>query len=151
MTPWEFFRGILVTGRYESGLDGAFRGGLFPLPPRGARAAPPEETPAAAFADPFLGVFGADSGALLSLLPRLVGDPCSAAEAAAAVLASVAFCFAAAVSSFCLMYFLMASLTPRRFLQAEQVRRVQGLDSVRSRMEMASALPESSYVAGSYL
>jgi len=42
------------------------------------------------------------------------------------------------------MYFRSHSRTPRRFLKAEQVNRVHGLDSVRSRMEVARALPASS-------
>lgn len=52
--------------------------------------------------------------------------------------------FSASSSALALIYFLSQSRTPLRFLCAEQVSLVQGLDSVKSRMAMARALPESS-------
>lgn len=47
-------------------------------------------------------------------------------------------------SSEALINLRMESLTPRKFLQLEQVKRVQGLDSVKSKILTAMAFPESS-------
>ena len=58
--------------------------------------------------------------------------------------------FSASSSALALMYFRSQSRTPLRFLCAEQVSLVQGLDSVRSSKAMAKALPESSYTSWSY-
>ena len=48
------------------------------------------------------------------------------------------------------MNFLSHSLTPLIFLQAEQVKRVQGLISVKSKIDIAIAFPDSSYISGLY-
>jgi len=60
------------------------------------------------------------------------------------------FAFAADSASADFKYCLIQAFTPFTFLQEEHGSLVQGLESVRSRIEIAMYLPQSSYIAGLY-
>lgn len=70
----------------------------------------------------------------------------------AAVFVGVPFlAFSASSIALALIYLRSQSRTPLKFLCAEQVSLVHGLDSVKSKIAIARAFPESSYTSGSYL
>lgn len=59
--------------------------------------------------------------------------------------------FAADSASADFKYCLIQAFTPFTFLQEEHGSLVQGLESVKSRIEIAIYRPQSSYIAGLYL
>jgi len=79
-----------------------------------------------------------------NVLTRLAVDLTDLAEAVLSFFGDCLAAFSASSSAFALIYLRSQSRTPLRFLYAEQVNLVHGLDSVKSRMAMARAFPESS-------